>query len=163
MSTQAFPIHAITRRNEIPPRPISLNPSEPETPTAITRKADKTAMATRLNVAFLNRHLSDFSGWLTLPPLIEDVIYLAYTIEVKSTAPFRARDLAGYLTAHGIEIRDSHSFAGAEKTYIDEHSTSLCLGCHVTVSIADLQNIVNAVRSFLLPHLAAGRPCDCCG
>jgi dTDP-4-amino-4,6-dideoxygalactose transaminase len=128
-----------------------------QSPQAI-RAARKLVAASRQNVRFLNRHLKSYRPWLKLPALVDNVLYLAYTITVKDAAPFRASELRQALDQKGIETSSEFDFspdkAGGrgfdpkplEILTNDEHT--FCLACHQYLTIRDLEYIIGVFESF---------------
>jgi dTDP-4-amino-4,6-dideoxygalactose transaminase len=144
--------HAGVRRNI-----QMLEAADAQSPGAI-RAAEKLVAACRENVRFLNRHLEPFKVWLDFPRLDNNVLYLAYTVTVKESAPFEPRDLRRALAEAGIETRPEFSFSPAGQSrhgvvgeisggYEDEWNT-FCLPCHQYLTIRDLEYIIDACESF---------------
>ncbi len=128
-----------------------------QSPQAV-KAARKLVAASRQNVGFLNRHLKPYRDWLELPALVDNVLYLAYTINVKDTAPFGASELRRALAQEGIETSSEFSFSPHETCRrrfdlkssgrpTDDEST-FCLPCHQYLTIRDLEYIVAAFESF---------------
>jgi dTDP-4-amino-4,6-dideoxygalactose transaminase len=142
-------------------RPIRLSISEPDRPTSATRTAERMVAACRENVRFLNRHLKRFEKYLELPPVIDNVLYLAYTLKICNDAPFETRELRMWLAGAGIETRPKFSFmADLQATYCspatdrmdlfpkDKYDSVFCGPCHYHLSILDLQHMVETFESF---------------
>jgi dTDP-4-amino-4,6-dideoxygalactose transaminase len=151
-------------------RPIYLS----ETPGAGDDRAVKTAerllISCRENVAFLNRQLAQFASYLELPPVADNVLYLAYTIGVRESAPFSARELRRWLADAGIETRARYRFgasseqdprtgvAGRMQEIISDdadEADSFCLACHQYLTILDLRHIVETIESFVSRFIPA--------
>ena len=131
---------------------------DPTSPQATA--ADKLVRACRENVRFLNRHLAPFDKYLDLPPLIDNVLYLAYTVRVKDGAPFRAADLRRWLSGAQIDTAPTFSFTVDRHDTIgdgDADSDSFCIACHQYLTILDLQQIVAAFESYFASINAGNR------
>lgn len=133
-------------------RPIELSPSAPTEPTPAVLTARKMVAACRHNVRFLGHRLRPYGRWLELPPVIDDVLYLAYSIAVKPSAPFSGSVLGRHLAAAGIETASAYTFVSPpEATAVSlrpAETATLCLPCHHTLSILDLQYMVETIASF---------------
>jgi hypothetical protein len=131
-------------------RPIALSPTAPAEPTPAVMTARRMVAACRENVRFLNHRLSGYGRWIDLPPVIGDVLYLGYSVRVKDTAPFSAAALRRHLAEAGIETAAKYSFISQSTDVID--ADTICLPCHHTVSILDLQYMVDTLAGFLAPN-----------
>ncbi len=142
-------------------RPIRLAISEPNRPTPATRTAERMVASCRENVRFLNRHLKRFEKYLELPLVIDNVLYLAYTLKICKDAPFKTRELRMWLAAAGIEARPEFSFmADPQAPYYgpatdrtdlfpkNKDDSVFCVPCHYHLSILDLQHMVETFESF---------------
>ncbi len=123
----------------------------------------------RENTRFLNQRLRQYDEFLALPPLIENVLYLAYTIEVRPHSPFRVDQLRQHLTQHGIEtaaefcfvapsVDESHARSAGGDGEISNRfkSDKFCIPCHMGLTILDLRQIIAAFDSFFQTI-----KCDC--
>lgn len=139
---------------------LRLAAGEPFLPTPQTRLADRMLGACREHVRFINRHLNRYQSWLELPAIIDNALYLGYTLKVRDTAPFVAAELRDHLEQAGIETRDTFGFSYFPETTVEnmtvngrQRKTSLfekfCLPCRYDLTILDLQTIVNYLKEFL--------------
>jgi len=128
-------------------RPIALSPAAPAEPTPAVMTARRMVAAGRENVRFLNHRLRRFRRWIDLPPVIDDVLYLGYSVRVKDAARFSAAALRRHLAEAGIETAANYSFL-SRPTDAREADT-ICLPCHHLVSILDLQHMVDTLAGFL--------------
>ncbi len=142
-------------------RPIRLAISEPDRPTPATKTAEKIVASCLENIRFLNRHLKRFEKYLQLPPEIDNVLYLAYTLKVRPDAPFETREFRKWLAGAGIETRPKFSFmADLQAPYCGPATDRMdiftkgrddsifCAPCHYHLSILDLQHIIETFESF---------------
>jgi hypothetical protein len=127
-------------------RPIVLSPAAPIAPTPAVMTARKMVAACRENARFLRHHLDRYGFWLKLPPVVDDVLYLAYTVTVKTSAPFSAADLGRRLAVAGIETASAFTFVSPSPETAE--TTTLCLPCHHTLSILDLQYLTETITDY---------------
>jgi hypothetical protein len=132
-------------------RPIRVveGACDPDSPQATA--ADKLVRACHENVRFLNRHLAPFDQYLDLPPLIDNVLYLAYTVRVKAGAPFKAADLRRWLSGAQIDTALTFRFTADRCDTAGDggaDSDSFCIACHQYLTILDLEQTVEAFESF---------------
>ncbi len=133
-------------------RPIVLSPNAPREATPAVMTARKMVAACRENVRFLHHHLVPYHGWLDLPPVIDDVLYLAYAIKIKADAPFSATALRRYLAATGIETAPAFTFISGNVPAASPDpadNATVCLPCHQALSILDLRYMIEIIVSFL--------------
>lgn len=143
-------------------RPIRLSENAPDHPTSATKAAEKMVIACRENVRFLNHNLRQFEKYLELPPIIDNALYLAYTVRLSEQAPFPAKAIRQWLAKKGIETRPSFGFhadpqaeyCGSAESRIRESrgkdNRSFCLPCHHSLSILDLQNMIEVMEGFFV-------------
>lgn len=126
------------------------------------RLADKFVTASYLNVAFLNDHLHKYSRELSLPSLGQNVLYLAYTIEVKPEARFNADHLRSFLEANRVETKSEFKFhstplaiqnrrVNLKQSQSEQrwnNDKNICIGCQQDKTIADLIRIINVFDRF---------------
>jgi dTDP-4-amino-4,6-dideoxygalactose transaminase len=137
-------------------RPVSLSAYMDVDSSPEARRADQLVLACRENVRFLNHHLRRFERYLALPPMVDNILYLAYTITVKREAPFTADQLRRHLAEAGIETRTNVGFAAGPEDFLAKLGISnggldvdtFCLGCHRYVTILDLEHIIDTFESF---------------
>lgn len=139
-------------------RHIRILEAAGEQPPEAVKAARKLVAASRQNVGFLNRHLEPYRAWLKLPALVDNVLYLAYTVTVKDTAPFEASELRRALAKKGIETSSEFSFSPKDtgRRRFDTKSPGICtddentfcLACHQYLTIPDLECIVEIFESF---------------
>lgn len=144
------------------PRSVRLSQVAAAEPTPATKTAEMMVAACRENVRFLNRHLESLTRYFALPPVIDNVLYLAYTLTLTDTAPFDILTFRRRLADHGIETSSSFSFAadpGAiycgpaldrmepQPRESGQPIKQVCLPCHHYLSILDLQQIITAIES----------------
>jgi len=139
---------------------LRLTAGEPLLPTPQTRLADRMLGACREHIRLINRHLDRYQSWLELPAMVDNALYLAYTLRVRDTAPFTAAELRDHLQQAGIETRDMFGFSYFPET-TDENmaandrqrktdlSEKFCLPCRYDLTVLDLQTIVNYLEEFL--------------
>ncbi len=132
--------------------------SEPS--SAAVGAAERLVVACRENVRFLNRHLQRFRAYLELPPYVDNALYLAYTVRVKSDSPFGVVDLRRHLHRAGVETTSAFSFIAGENFDIVRNESapqrsgrpkddrSFCIACHQYLTIPDLEHIVDSLESF---------------
>lgn len=145
------------------PIPLSIYDDTGHSPEA--RCADQIVIACRENVRFLNYHLRRFVQYLTLPPIIDNTLYLAYTVTVKPEAPFTAGHLRSHLAQAGIQTSTDFGFSGRpddvwEKLGIsngNKDADSFCIACHRYVTILDLEHIIDMFESFFAGLGGEGR------
>lgn len=140
---------------------ILLAPGESDRITSAAKTAGKMIRACRENVLFLNQQLHCFEKYLGYPPVIDNVLYLAYTLEVKEKAPFTPAQLRQHLRNKGVE--SAAEFRFLSESNIDSVASDapasggpetakninrFCIPCHLGLTILDLQQIVKAFRSF---------------
>lgn len=133
-------------------RPIVLSPGAPREVTSSVITARKMVIACRENARFLRHHMEQYSRWLELPPVIDNVLYLAYEIKIKAHAPFSATALRRYLAATGIETAPAFTFVAGNMPTVSPESadnTTVCLPCHQALSILDLRYMIEIIASFL--------------
>lgn len=129
---------------------IALSPQAPSAPTPAVKTARRMVAACRDNVRFFTHRFERYARWIDLPPVIDDVLYLGYSLGVRPSAPFSADALRRRLAAAGIETATRYSFVSpAPET--DEAET-ICLPCHHTLSILDVQYIADTVDDFLVSY-----------
>jgi len=136
--------------------PISLSANADDVASPDARRADQLVIACRENVRFLNHHLQQFEQYLVLPPLVDNILYLAYTITVKREAPFTADQLRRHLAEAGIETKSDFGFAAGPEDILAALGVSdggldidtFCIGCHRYVTILDLAHIIDMFESF---------------
>jgi len=141
-------------------RPIYLQENAPDHPTPATKTAEKMVVACRENVRFLNNNLKTFEKYLELPPVVDNALYLAYTIRLRERAPFKTKTMRRWLAQKGIETRPSFGFyADPQAEYCgsaenrmrkdkNDDNRSFCLPCHQALSILDLQNVIEVIKDF---------------
>lgn len=145
-------------------RKIRLAPAEPDEITPAQKTAEKMIRSCRENVNFLNWHLDRFNGFISLPPLLDNVLYLAYSIKVKDGAPFTAAQMRTFLDTNGIETETDFRFIhqpGADPdnseraTGTPGHDLNkagcLCVPCHMGLTIVDLQRMITTFERFFEP------------
>jgi len=152
--------------------PVRLNETPSESAPA-AKMADRLVVACRENVRFLNFHLSRYEKFLELPSMVDNALYLAYTIRVRNNSPYDALTIRRHLAASGIETSPAFSFvASPEDNYtgealnrIREHtsqsaidSRAFCLGCHQYLTILDLEHIITTFDSLFDAQGRAGDP-----
>ncbi len=143
-------------------RAVRLSQVAAMEPTPATKTAEMMVAACRENVRFLNRHLEPLTRYLALPPVIDNVLYLAYTLTLTDAAPFDIPTFRRRLAERGVETASSFSFtADPGDLYCgpaldrmeprprksDRPIKQVCLPCHHYLSILDLQQIITAVES----------------
>ena len=143
--------------------PIKLNEAASAHETPETKMADRLVIACRENVRFLNFHLHAFEKYLELPALVDNALYLAYTIRVKDNDLFDALSLRKALTKAGVETSSAFSFIASDYddpkiTASDEYGSrnsiscldtqAFCLACHQYLTILDLKHIVDTFEEF---------------
>lgn len=129
------------------PRTVSVaeNNADPSSPEA--KAADRLMISCRENVRFLNNHLQAYSRYLDLPPLVDNTLYLAYTIRVKDNVPFDPNGLQRWLVEAGIETNSAFHFSDhAAKEREDDRT--FCLGCHQYLTIPDLVHVAETFDLF---------------
>ncbi len=124
-----------------------LEATDDQSPQAI-RAAEKLVAACRENVRFLNRHLNPYRAWLDLPALIDNALYLAFTVTVKKTAPFHPNELRRALKRAGIETSREFSFDRIKVADNDGGDATFCLPCHRYLTIRDMEYIIDTFESF---------------
>jgi len=137
-------------------RPISLSAYTDDDSSPEARRADQLVIACRENVRFLNHHLRRFEQYLALPPMVDNILYLAYTITVRPEAPFTANQLRRHLVEAGIETKTDFGFAAGPEDMLGKLGISdggsdvdtFCIGCHRYVTILDLEHIIDTFESF---------------
>ena len=137
-------------------RPISLSAYTDDDSSPEARRADQLVIACRENVRFLNHHLRRFEQYLTLPPMVDNILYLAYTITVRGEAPFTANQLRRHLAEAGIETKTDFNFAAGLEDMLGRLGVSdgglnpdtFCIGCHRYITILDLEHIIDTFESF---------------
>ena len=155
----------LNRRSTVPQfasRSVRLSQVAAMKPTPATKTAEMMVAACRENVRFLNRHLEPLTQYFALPPVIDNVLYLAYTLTLTDTAPFDILTFRRGLANHGIETASSFSFTtdpdalccGPALDRIEPQPRKsgrpirqVCLPCHHYLSILDLQQIITAIES----------------
>jgi dTDP-4-amino-4,6-dideoxygalactose transaminase len=153
-------------------RLVEMSAFAPDQPTPATRTADKLVLACRENMRFLNRHLRQFEKYMELPPDINNVLYLAYTVKIKEIAPFSALQFRRWMEKAGIETKSEFSFVNhlvnvnrnitsnnpSLKSLQDDKSMSdFCLPCHQYLGIIDLEHIVNSIGAFITHYIESGK------
>ncbi len=143
--------------------PVKLNESAQDHETVETKMADKLVIACRENVRFLNFHLQPYEKYLELPAMVDNALYLAYTIRIKDNKLFDALSFRKMLNEAGIETSSAFSFIASEKDSspsiaddeCDGHQTmscldtqAFCLACHQYLTILDLEHIVDTFEKF---------------
>jgi len=153
-------------------RPVRLNEAAVEGNDPAVRTAEKLVAACRYNVEFLNAHLKKFKPYLELPSLVDNALYLAYSIRVRDSAPCDPLWLRRKLALAGIETSPAFSFAsGSEQKYtgpaidrvvgararssLDERA--FCLGCHQYLGIVDLKHVIDTFESIFHELETGGR------
>lgn len=144
-------------------RPVRLNETENHGSKRSTKLANRLVIACRENVRFLNLHLQQFENFLELPELVDNALYLAYTIKVRKQSPVDALALRKSLAKAGIETSPAFSFVTSEPTdqsgkpvnrikgyfsQSDVDTQAFCLGCHQYLTILDLEHIVDTLESI---------------
>lgn len=124
-----------------------LEAASDQSPEAV-KAAEKLVAACRENVRFLNRHLKPYRAWIDLPALVDNVLYLAYTVTVKKTAPFRSDELRQTLVRAGIEAPAQFSFDRGIPDDRDGDDTTFCLPCHRYLTIRDMEYIIDTLETF---------------
>jgi len=155
----------LNRRSTVPQsasRSVRLSQVAAMKPTPATKTAEMMVAACRENVRFLNRHLEPLTRYFALPPVIDNVLYLAYTLTLTDTAPFDILTFRRRLADHGIETASSFSFTTDPEALccgpaLDRMEPQprksgrpikqVCLPCHHYLSILDLQQIITAIES----------------
>lgn len=145
------------------PRTVRLAEPPVDRSSPAARTADRLVDAVRENVRFLNRHLAVHGGCLELPRMIDNVLYLAYTVTVNEGAAIETAELRRWLADAGIETRSAFSFTARPENIRDRTAVqrtaddsdgappagnSFCLACHQYLSILDLRHIIDAFASF---------------
>jgi dTDP-4-amino-4,6-dideoxygalactose transaminase len=168
MSSQKRAPLVLRRNRKVNPkiqvaRPVKVSESAPERPTRETKSADKLVAACRENVQFLNFHLQPYAEYLELPMLVDNALYLAYTIRVRENSPLDSLSLRKRLAEAGIETDPSFSFTASSadcssvetdnrirgySAQSDLDSDAFCLGCHQYLTILDLEHIVDTFESI---------------
>lgn len=153
--------------------PVNLHQSVSDSPRAV-KMADRLIIACRENVRFLNFHLRKYEKFLELPFLVDNALYLAYTIRLRDGSPYDALSIRRHLAEAGIETSPAFSFAAApEDNYAgpainriresnpnnDLDSGAFCLGCHQYLTILDLEHIIETFDA-IFGHLVNERPPD---
>ncbi len=164
-------IKNIKKINFTAKRQILLSESgDIQSETAIAA-AEKLVIACRENARFLKRHLAKYTDFVEITPLIENVLYLAYTLKVKDSAPFDTAALRRHLAAAGIETGKYFSFyndpenhyfgkaANRIKSDSDKNDPAICLPCHQHLSIKDLQIIIHHFDRFFEKYENKGKDC----
>jgi dTDP-4-amino-4,6-dideoxygalactose transaminase len=143
--------------------PVRLTETAADHPTPATRSAEKLVAACRENVRFLNFHLQPYGKFIELPTLVNNALYLAYTIRVRDDSPLDALTLRKKLAEAGIETSSAFSFtASPEESYSgkaierikgrssrsDLDTQAFCLGCHQYLTILDLEHVINTFESI---------------
>ncbi len=123
-----------------------LEAADEQSPQAV-RAAEKLVIASRENVRFLTRHLKPYQDWLDLPALVDNALYLAFTVTVRKTAPFGARALRRELRIAGIETSENFRF-GKAAVDDDGDCRTFCLPCHQYLTIRDLEYIIDTFETF---------------
>jgi dTDP-4-amino-4,6-dideoxygalactose transaminase len=118
-----------------------------QSPQAV-KAAEKLVAACRENVRFLNRHLQSYRAWLDIPPLVDNVLYLAYTVTVKDGAPFCSSELRRALGRAGIETSPEFSFDQTTAVESSGGESTFCLPCHQYLTIQDMEYIIDTFESF---------------
>lgn len=144
-------------------RPVKVSETSSDKPSRETKSAEKLVAACRENVRFLNFHLQPYAEFLELPTLVDNALYLAYTIRVKEKSPLDSFTLRKRLTKAGIETSPSFSFTApshesesfegnrrlrGDSARSDLDSDAFCLGCHQYLTILDLEYIVDTFESI---------------
>jgi dTDP-4-amino-4,6-dideoxygalactose transaminase len=148
-------------------RPVRLNEAATQGSKRSTKLADRLVIACRENVRFLNLHLQQFEKYLELPELVDNALYLAYTIKVRKQSPVDALMLRKALAKAGIETSPAFSFITSEPTdqpgkpvnrlkgyssRSDVDTQAFCLGCHQYLTILDLEHIIDTLESIFSRH-----------
>lgn len=143
--------------------PVRFSSIQSETDTEMTRAAERMVISCRENARFLGRHLARHADYLDLPPDLDNVLYLAYTISIKMPDRIRPDILRQWLHERGIETETRFTFvipermpAGTETRFggssQPEDGASFCLPCHHLLTIPDLIRIVEAFDAFFEQH-----------
>lgn len=155
----------IVRREGVacePGKPLTLSPGAPAGKTKSVKTAEKMVIACRENVRFLNTQLRRFEPYLVMPPLVDNVLYLAYTLTVREAAPFDGAALRDFLASEGIETSSAFSFTAGAKESIpltqSPNDRTMCLPCHHYLSILDLLHIVESMETFFSRRGLKGDP-----
>ncbi|MEZ5357609.1 MAG: hypothetical protein R3F48_02180 [Candidatus Zixiibacteriota bacterium] len=120
------------------------------------RAADRITRSCFENVRFLNEHLKRYESFIDLPHLVENALYLAYTISVKPNPYFEASDLKRFLNSCGVETSESFSFEQnatpmpvfrAKNLAVNKMDT-FCIACHQNLTILDIQSIAKRFDAF---------------
>ncbi len=147
-----------------PGKQLTLSPGAPTAKTKTVRTAEKMVVACRENVRFLNSQLRRFESYLAIPPLVDNVLYLAYTLTVRETAPFDGAALRDFLVSQGIEASSAFSFTADAKEPIpltqSPNDHTMCLPCHHYLTILDLLHIVESMEAFFSRRGLKGDPAN---
>ena len=161
-----FRINRRAKRNVKKSGPVRISEALSES-TPAAKMADRLVIACRENVRFLNFHLSRYEKFLELPFMVDNALYLAYTIRVRDRSPYDAMTIRRYLAEAGIETSPAFSFvaspenkyAGVAINRVRERlassaldSRAFCLGCHQYLTILDLEHIIETFDA-LFGHL----------
>lgn len=143
--------------------PVRLSETAADHPTSATKSAEKLVAACRENVRFLNFHLQPYEKFIELPTLVDNALYLAYTIRVRDDSPLEALTLRKKLAEAGIQTSSAFSFtASPEENYSGKainrmkgrssqsnlDTQAFCLGCHQYLTILDLEHVINTFESI---------------
>jgi hypothetical protein len=152
------------------PRPVKVNEGASDSTDRATKLADRLVIACRENVRFLNFHLQRYERYLELPTMVDNALYLAYTIRVRENVPVDPMTLRRQLAEAGIETTPAFSFAasaedcytGSQINRIHQSTTTssldgraFCLGCHQYLTILDLEYIIKTFDAILEPLVKA--------
>jgi hypothetical protein len=143
--------------------PVRLSETVSGPQDQAAKMADRLVTACRENVRFLNFHLQRYENYLETPTLVDNALYLAYTIRVREDAPFDVFTLRRHLADAGIESSPVFSFTSSPEYNYDgpsanrirdikrqdqNDSRAFCLACHQYLTILDLQHIVEAFEAI---------------
>lgn len=153
--------------------PIKLATYQTTQETDESRLAEKLVASSFQNVAFLNDHLKKYDREIDFPALGQNVLYLAYTIEVKPEARFEADQLRDFLETRGIETKADFRFhatpVGSQNNRVESTQSKVkqelttpnrfCIGSHLDLRIVDLVHIVRSFERFFEQIEAQGTTC----
>jgi hypothetical protein len=137
-------------------RPIMIMAAPNTHTTKELKAADRITQSCFENVKFLNNHLSKYSSFLKLPYLVENALYLAYTVEVKPNPYFTGENLKHFLNSCGIETSGGFSFEEnvtptpefRTKGFCTNNLDTFCIACHQNLTVLDMQSIAKRIDTF---------------
>ncbi len=145
-------------------RPIMLMAAPCTNTDRELKAADKTTRSCFENVKFLNSHLKKYESFIELPHLVENVLYLAYTVKIKTNPYFTADNLKHFLNSCGIETSADFSFEQNVTPTAEFRASDLChndtdtfcIACHQNLTILDMQSIAKRIDAFFCTVFGAG-------